>query len=128
MMKIRDSVFYASIACGLSAFCGCASAPQADIDGRAEQIRIYTPAELSGSSYESVGHVWVDSWRTAFYPPTYPSEEEAVRALRAEAARFGANGLVNIVCLDQNVPKKSASAGPAILCYANALRVPPTGG
>ena len=122
-MKTRDSLLSVSIVCAVCALGGCASVPQQDVEKRAAELKIYKPAELSGTPYQSVGHVWVDSWRTAFYPPTYPSEDEAVRSLRAEAARLGANGLVNIVCLNQNVPAKSASAEPAILCYAYAIRV-----
>ena len=121
-MKNRDLLQSALALSAVCALCGCASAPQADIEGRAAEIKVYKPAELSGVPYESVGHVWVDSWRTAFFPPTYPNEDEAVRSLRAEAARLGANGLVNIVCLDQNVPAK-AGKEPTILCYANAIRV-----
>ena len=127
-MNIRVPLPSASIACLALALAGCASVPQGEVDSRAAGIKVYKPAELSGASYESVAHVWVDSWRTAFYAPTYPSEDEAVRSLRAEAARLGANGLVNIVCLDQNVPKKAADTQPAVLCYANALRVPKSGG
>ena len=122
-MKTRDPLLSALIACAVCALSGCASVPQQDIERRAAEIKVYKPAELSGTSYESVGHVWVDSWRTAFYPPTYSSEDEALRSLRAEAARLGANGLVNIVCLDQNVPKKSGNAELAVLCYGYAIRV-----
>ena len=118
-MNIRSLLLPSSIVCAVCALGGCATAPQEPV----AEIRIYKPAELPITPYESVGHVWVDSWRTAFFPPTYPSEDEAVRALRAEAARLGANGIVNVVCLDQNVPRKSANAEPAILCYANAIRV-----
>ena len=127
-MKTADLVLSASIVCATCALPGCANVPQAEVDSRAAEIKVYKPPELSGTSYESVGHVWVDSWRTAFWAPTHPTEDEAVRALRAEAARLGANGIVNVVCLDQNVPKKSADAQPAILCYSNALRVPKSGG
>ncbi len=127
-MKNCDPLVSALMVSIALAFSGCASGPQGEIDSRAAELRIYKPPELSGASYESVGHVWVDSWRTAFWAPTYPTEDDAVRALRAEAARLGANGLVNIVCLDQNVPKKSPDAAPAILCYSNAIRVPKSGG
>ena len=122
-MKTRDPFVSALIVCAACALSGCASVPQEDSERRAAEIRIYNWSELSGTPYESVGHVWADSWRTAFFLPTYPGEDEAVRSLRAEALSLGANGLVNVVCVDQNVPKKSASAEPAILCYANAIRV-----
>ena len=123
-MKTRDPLFSALIVCVLCTLCGCASVPQEP----SAEIRIYKSGELLGTPYDSVGHVWVDSWRTAFFPPTYPSEDEALRSLREEAARLGANGIVNVVCLDQNLREKSAKTEPAILCYANAVRVRPRQG
>ena len=127
-MKTRTPLLPASIVCAVCALSGCATVPQDEIEQRAAEIKVYKPADLSGVSYESVGHVWVDSWRTAFFPPTYPGESEALRSLRAEAARLGANGLVNVVCLDQSVPKKPGNAEAALLCYANAVRVRPSQG
>jgi hypothetical protein len=127
-MKTHDSFLSSLIASVACAVCGCASVAQGDIEKQAAEIRVYKLAELSGTPYESVGHIWVDSWRTAFFPPAYPGEDEALRSLRAEAARLGANGLVSVVCLDQNTPTKSTNAVPAILCYANAVRVRPRQG
>lgn len=122
-MKTATLFLSASIAFVACAVSGCASAPQADAEKQAAEIKVYKAAELSGTPFESVGHIWVSSWRSAFFPPTYPSEDEALRSLRAEAAQLGANGLVNIVCLDQNAPAKPSNATQAILCYANAVRV-----
>jgi len=122
-MKFHRARFFALATCAVFMLAGCATVPQEDLQRRASEIRVYRLAELSGTPYESVGHVWVDSWRTAFWPPTYPSQEEAEVSLRAEAARLGANGLVNVVCLDQGRSTLSGSAEPAILCYANAIRV-----
>jgi hypothetical protein len=124
VMRTRDPLLSASIVCAMCALSGCASVPQEDIEKRAAEIRIYRTAELAEARYESIGHIWVDSWPTAFFPPTYTSEDEALRSLRAEAARLGANGLVNVVCLDQNVPRKPASEATTVLCYGYAVRVP----
>jgi hypothetical protein len=111
------------VAGGACVLAGCASAPQGQGEAAAADIRLYKLGDLPSGSYEPVAHIWVDSWRTAFWPPTYATEDEAVTSLRAEAVRLGANGLVNIVCLDQNAPTKSANAAPAILCYGYAIRV-----
>src|ERR1700741_4393254 len=99
-MHIQRSWLAASIVCGACIVSGCASVPEADFEQRVADVKLYKSRELAGTVYESVGHVWVDSWRTAFWPPTYPTLEEAVQAARAEAARLGANGLMNTVCLD----------------------------
>jgi hypothetical protein len=127
-MRTLERLLSASIACALCALAGCASVPQEELEKRAAEIKVYAPAELSGVPYESVGHVWVSSWRTAFFAPTYPGKDEAVSSLRAEAARLGANGIVNIVCLDENAPRKSTNEESAVLCYANAIRVRPSEG
>jgi hypothetical protein len=127
-MKNRNPLVSTLIVCAVSALPGCAGVPQGDVESRAAEIRVYKTADLSGTPYDDMGHIWVDSWRTAFFPPTYSSEDEARQSLRAEAVRRGANGLVNVVCLDQNVPTKSANAAPAILCYGYAIRVRPTAG
>src|SRR5215470_9788188 len=122
-MRPCRSLTSALVACAASVLAGCASVPQGQSDVAAADIKVYKLGQLPSGSYEPVAHIWVDSWRSAFWSPTYATEDEAVSSLRAEAARLGANGLVNIVCLDQNVPTKSANATPAILCYGYAVRV-----
>jgi hypothetical protein len=102
---------------------GCASIPEAELERRTEEVKLYKGSELLSTSYESVGHVWVDSWRTAFWPPSYSTLDEAVRSMRAEAARLGANAVVNSVCLDQGRSSWFGKPEPAILCYGNAVRI-----
>jgi hypothetical protein len=122
-MKTSRSLCSALVPFAACALAGCASVPQGQAEAAAADIKVYKLGDLPSGSYEPVAHVWVDSWRTAFWAPTYATEDEAVSSLRTEAARLGANGLVNIVCLDQNTPAKSANAAPAILCYGYAIRV-----
>ncbi len=87
-------------------------------------VKVYgTGQQPAVSQYEVVRHIWVDSGRTAFSVPTYPSEAVGTAALQAEAARWGADGLINVVCLDQGHPKWSSSTEPAVLCYGNAIRM-----
>jgi hypothetical protein len=69
-----------------------------------------------------------DSWRTSSWLPTYPSQEQAIAALQAEATRRGADGPVNVVCLDQGHPKWWSSSEPAILRYGIAVCARPIGG
>ena len=123
-MHIRSLSLAASLVCAACVVSGCASIPEAEIEQRVADVKLYKTSELSTTSYESVGHVWVDSWRTAFWPPTYPTLEEALRSMRAEAARLGANAVVNTVCLDQGRSSWFGKSEPAILCYGNAVRIP----
>ena len=105
----------------LAALASAQSVPQQS----ARDIRIYTPGEISMSQIEVVGRPWVDTWRSAFWLPTFATEEQAVEALKVEAARRGADGLANVNCLDQGRWQWSSSKEPAILCYGIAIRVRP---
>ena len=127
-MKMQHSSLVAPVTVAVFALWGCASTPPGDIEGRAAEVKIYRMDDLAGTPYKVVSRLWVGSWRSAFWAPTYPSEDQAIGSLRAEAARLDANGLVNVICLDQGRSKWSQSAGPAVLCYANAISVSRSGG
>ena len=105
------------------ALAGCASVPDENIQRRADEIKIYSGTEMPSNRVDVVGRIWVDSWRTAYVVPTYPTEADAIAALRVEAAQLGAEALVNVVCLDQGRPQWWSRPEPAILCYGNAVRV-----
>jgi uncharacterized protein YbjQ (UPF0145 family) len=128
-MNIRGfdlSRWAALAACALS---GCASTPsQDDIAKQAAAVKVYRSAELAGTPYDVVGHLWVDSWRTAYTLPTYPSADEAVDALRAQAALAGADGVINVVCIDQRRTEWFRHEQTAFLCYGGAIRLRPGAG
>jgi hypothetical protein len=128
MMKVKRLLLSVLFTAALGALSGCAIAPASNVERPAADVKVYTPGELSTNQYEVVSRIWVDSWRTAFRLPTYPSEDEAIASLRVEAARLGADGLVNVACSKQAVSMWSRSAEPAFLCYGNAIRVRRTAG
>ena len=102
---------------------GCAGASRNGAQTRSADVRVYDPARLVQGQYEVVRHLWVDTWRTAVRVPSHSSEAAGIAALRTEAARLGANGLINVDCLDQGRSMWSWSREPAIICYGNAIRV-----
>jgi hypothetical protein len=122
-MKLRSSRFSALVAVAICVLSGCASAPRSGVERQTAEIKVYEPAQLAQGQYELVRHLWVDSWRTAFWLPTYSSEAAGIASLQAEAARLGANGLVNVSCRDQGHHIWSRSREPSILCYGDAIRV-----
>ncbi len=122
-MNLRSSPFLALVAAAACVFSGCASVSQSGVEGAASQVKVYGSDHFPAGQYEVVSRVWVDSWRTAYGLPTYPSEADAIAALQSEAGRLGADGLTNVFCLDQGYPKWSLSPGPAVLCYGNAIRI-----
>ena len=122
-MKRRSSWFSTFVAVALWVISGCASVPQSGVERAATEVRVYESNNLSANQYEILRRLWVDSWRSAFWLPTYPSETEGIASLQAEASRLGADGLINVVCLDQGPSKWSSSTGPRVLCYGNAIRL-----
>ena len=121
-MRIRSSRFSVLIAVAIYALSASIVIAQSDGQKNAPEVRIYQSG-LNPGRYELVSHLWIDSWRTAFWLPTYPSQAEAIAALQTEAARLGADGLVGVSCIDQGHPKWWPNTDPAILCYGNAVRV-----
>jgi hypothetical protein len=97
--------------------------PKGDVERQAAEVKVYEPEQLAQDQYELVRYLWVDSWRTAFWLPRASSEANGIASLQTEAARLGANGLINVSCRDQGHYLWSRSREPAILCYANAIRV-----
>jgi hypothetical protein len=127
-MKLRSSRLAALVAGSACVLCTGAGSAQSDVEQRASQLKIYALGEISMSRYEVVGRPWVDSWRSAFWVPTFASQEQAIAALQTEAARRGADGLLNVNCLDQGRWNWSSKAEPAFLCYGIAVRMRPSQG
>ena len=113
----------AIVALAICSLAGCASAPLSSAVEPNAPVKLYQPAELSSVEYDVVRQLWVDSWSTAWSMPTYSSEAEGIVAMQNEAARSGADGLINVYCVDRGRPIWSSNAGPAFVCYGNAIRV-----
>ncbi len=122
-MRFRCSRFFVLLAVAACALSGCASAPSGSAEERRADVKIYGPADLSSSEYDVVRQLWVDSWSTALWMPTYSSEAEGIVAMQNEAASVGADGLINVFCVDRGRPIWSTNSGPAFVCYASAIRV-----
>ena len=123
-MNIRSSRFSALVAVAVYLLSAGAGIAQSDVEQRAPEVKIYKLSDPNTSQYEVVSRPWVDSWRSAFWVPTFPSQEQAIAALQTEAARRGADGLVNVICLNQGRPNTE----PAIVCYGIGIRLRPSKG
>ena len=118
-MKIPTPTLSALFSVVMCVLCGCASAPQGDAGGRPGDVKLYGMGQVPDNRYEVVSRLWVDSWQTGLRVPTYPTENEAIASLQTEAARLGADGLINIGCLDQGRSTKPENAEAAVLCYGD---------
>ncbi len=127
-MNLRSSRLAALVAGSACILCAGTGIAQGVVEQRASELKIYALGEISVSRYEVVGRPWADSWRSAFWVPTFPSQEQAIAALQTEAASRGADGLLNVNCLDQGRWSWSSKTEPAFLCYGIAIRVRPSQG
>ena len=73
---------------------GCASTAPAPV----EKVTVHESRASVPPGYEVIKRIWVDSWQSAFFVPTYASRDEAAQALREQAAALGGNGVINFAC------------------------------
>lgn len=108
--------------------CACASTPQTGSEVRSAPVQVYTTNPYVGKPYEVLAPLWVGSWRSALRLPTYPTQDEAIAALQAEAAKLNADALISVSCLDEGTSTWFKSNEPGFLCYGVAIRVGRTQG
>ena len=88
---------------------------------KAEDVKVYTPAQLKQGEYETVARLWVETWRPRFRVPTYSSPKDGIEGLQDKAAALGANGLINVDCYGD---KGLFSFGSdSFTCYGKAIKV-----
>ena len=87
---------------------------------KAEDVKIYSPAQLKQGEYQNVARIWVESWRTALWVPTYSTRDDGVAALRDKAASLDANGLINVDCYGDS---GLFGGSQTYTCYGKAIKV-----
>ena len=102
------------IVAAAAALAGCATL-------KAEDVKIYEPTQLSEGQHETVARLWVETWRTLAWVPTYASPGDGVAALQDKAASVGANGLINVACYSD--PGLFSLGSASFLCYGKAIKV-----
>jgi hypothetical protein len=122
-MKIRSPSLCTLIAVAVCMLSGCASTPLSSNERVATEVKVYQPDQLLPNQYKVVRYLWVDSWHAAFWLPSYSSEREGIAALQSAAQRLGANGLINVSCIDQGRSIWSWRREPSIVCNGTAINV-----
>jgi len=102
--------------CALSISHACAEGTVAPL-----QPRIFLPGELTPSRYTIVQRLWVGPWRSAISIPTREDGAAAIGDLLAEARKLGADGIINLICLNDR--RKSSSGKNAFFCYGDAVKL-----
>ena len=122
-MRIRNVPLSLLIASTLVFASGWAGSVNADVEARPGTVPVYEMNPFVGKPYEVLGHIWADSWRTAFWLPTYPNKDDAIAAMQAEASRLNPDALIMVNCLDQRGSTWFRGNEPAYLCYGVAIKV-----
>jgi hypothetical protein len=82
-------------------------------------VPIYDSTQVALDRYTVVKRLGVQGWRSGYTIPSYRDATTAAEALLAEAASLGADGIVNLYCLDRSDRLK----GEGYYCYANAIKL-----
>ena len=97
-------------------FCGPASAQTATADA----VTVYDATQIPFDRYTIIKRLGVGGLQSAFWISGYGDPARARQALVNEAARLGADGVVNLLCLDRT---DSLLARAGHYCYGNAIRI-----
>jgi len=120
----RLGVFVAVLASSIVV--GCTTMPSGTQEvAPAASVKLYSSSPAKENEYQLIKRLWVESWRSSFFVPEYPTEAEGIAALQREAAKLGANGLTTVACYkdDKGQFPLSWGKGPVFICYGNAIRV-----
>ena len=120
------SMTAACVAAAMLVVSGCATAPPAGqaapLDPAA--VKVYEAAQLAQNRYSVVKRLPLESGRANFSLPTYLTRDDGIAALKADAARLGANGLMGVACYDQGqFALFGGNKEPRLICYARAIQV-----
>ena len=86
----------------------------------ADVVPVYDSTQLALGRYTVVKRLGVEDWRSSFRIRGYADLSAAQQSLVNEAARAGADGIINLTCFDQT----DALFKPAgYYCYGNAIKV-----
>ena len=113
-MRKRFSICAFAIAA--SALAGGAAAAQTAVAA----VPIYDSTQIAFDRYTVTRRLGITGWDSAFRIRGHADVESAQRALLGEAARFGADGVINLICFD----KTDRIFKPAgYFCYGNAIKI-----
>ena len=83
-------------------------------------VPVYDATQLALDRYTIVARLGVEDWQSAFWIKGHGDLDSAKQALVNDAARRGADGVINLTCFDQT-DRIFRPAG--FYCYGNAIRI-----
>jgi len=86
-------------------------------------LKVYSPGELPLARYTVIERLWVQMPESAFYIREHADSGAAITALVDEATRIGADGVVNLHCLNGGQITPRLFQQPGWYCYGNAIKL-----
>lgn len=77
-------------------------------------VRVFDAGELAPSRFTVVKRLWTDTWRSSFWIAGHADAGAAITAITTEAAKLGADGIVNLHCLNDS---------GSYYCYGLAIKL-----
>jgi hypothetical protein len=65
-------------------------------------VRVFDAGELTIDRYTVIERLWTSTWRSAFWLPEYKDAGAAIASLTTEAGRRGADGVIDVHCLNDS--------------------------
>lgn len=87
----------------------------------ADKVTIHESVTSAPPHFTILKRVWVETWRSAFFVPTYRSQEEAAAAFRQHAASIGGDGVINFGCYNR-VISPNPPPGSALSCNGTIVK------
>lgn len=84
----------------------------------AARVKVFDATELPLHRYTVVKRIWAQTWHSAFWVSTYDDASDAIAALASKAAGEGANGVINLHCLND-----TGGWGGGYFCYGLAIKL-----
>lgn len=81
-------------------------------------VRVFDAGELTLDRYEVIERLWTGTWRASFRVPTHDDASLAIAALTSKATDLGADGVVNLHCVNDR-----GGWGGAYYCYGLAIKL-----
>jgi hypothetical protein len=83
----------------------------------ASEVQLYNSTQLIPTQYDVVERIWIDTSRSAFTYPSFGQPDDAIHAMREEAGKAGATGILNVMCMNGDGWRNGQQ-----LCYGDAIK------
>lgn len=99
----------AAVSCALVASAACA---------QDQPVRVFDTGELTLDRYTVIERLWTGTLRASFWVPRHDDPSSAIAALTSKAADLGADGIVNLHCVND-----VGGWGGGYYCYGLAIQL-----